>query len=113
MANQDQVLLLTHRGVVAWNHWRQDHPESEIDLSGADLSNLNLSTINFREANLSEVDLSGSILDAADFTGAIITGCLGYPQVTPDLLLDDPILMAAFREGEIGITEIGTLDTPS
>lgn len=113
MANLDQLMLLTHEGVVVWNQWRQDHPESEIDLSEADLCNLNLSGVNFSGADLSGADLSGAKLDNTDFTGAITHSCLGYPQVTTTLLLDDPLLTSAFATEEIGLTEIGTLDTNS
>src|SRR5262249_22348149 len=91
MANQDQLTLLTQGGTAAWNQWRQDHQEIEIDLSEADLRNLNLSGVNFSEA-----DLSGANLDHTDFTGAITNRCLGYPQVTKTLMLDDPLLVSAF-----------------
>lgn len=111
MANEDQLTLLKRDGIAAWNRWRQHHPEVEIDLSEADLRHLNLSGVNFREANLSQADLSGAILDDADFTGANAAGCLGYPQITSDLLLDDPLLIAAFEQGEMSLTERGTRDS--
>jgi uncharacterized protein YjbI with pentapeptide repeats len=111
MANQDQLTLLTQNGVAAWNQWRQGHPEIEIDLSEADLCNFNLSGVNFSGADLSGADLSGAKLDNTDFTGAITNRCIGYPQVTNTLVLDDPLLTSAFATEKIGLTEIGTLDT--
>ncbi|HEU5374473.1 MAG TPA: pentapeptide repeat-containing protein [Ktedonobacteraceae bacterium] len=113
LASQDQFTLLTQDGVAAWNHWRQNHPEIEIDLSEADLQYLNLSSIDLREANLRGADLSGAKLDNSDFTGATTNGCLGYPQVGNTLLLDDPLLISAFaEEPQIGLTEIGIQDIP-
>lgn len=111
MANQDQLTLLKREGVPTWNRWRQHYPDVEIDLSEADLSHLNLRSVNFREANLSQADLSGATLDDADFTGANTAECLGYPQITADLLLDDPLLIAAFEPEEMGLTGRGALDT--
>lgn len=101
MANHYQLTLLTQGGVAAWNQWRQDNPESEIDLSEADLCNLNLSGVNFRRACLSGADLSGAKLDDADFSGACTDKCIGYPQVTYNLQLDDPLLLSAFDKEEI------------
>lgn len=111
MADQDQLTLLAQEGVAAWNRWRHDHPEIEIDLSGADLRNFNLSSINLREADLSEADLTGAKLDNSDFTGATTFRCIGYPEVTNNLLLDDPLLLSAFAKEYPGRTEIGTRDT--
>lgn len=100
MANQEQLTLLTQEGVTAWNSWRQDHPEIEIDLSGVDLRDCDLRSINLSKADLSGADFSGAKLDNSDFSGATTNRCLGYPQVTTYLLLDDPLLISAFATME-------------
>ena len=56
MANDEQLKILK-QGVETWNRWRDEHPEEDIDLSGADLSGAKLNTANFRRANLNGAKL--------------------------------------------------------
>lgn len=64
MANQEQLEILK-QGVEAWNQWRKDEIEKEVDLREADLQKANL-----RDANLGKVDLRKANLNGADLTGA-------------------------------------------
>jgi uncharacterized protein YjbI with pentapeptide repeats len=98
MANPEHLEIL-RKGVVTWNQWRQEHPQTLPDLSnadrtpiplgGADLSNADLSGANLRDANLNGANLNGvnltgafllanSLVEAklrnADLSGAIIKG---------------------------------------
>ena len=41
MANEEHVELLK-QDVQAWNEWRKNNPEVEVDLRGADLSGATL-----------------------------------------------------------------------
>src|SRR5438552_1247773 len=87
MANQEQVELLL-RGKDIWSEWREQHPEVNIDLSGADLfraklgeANLggaDLSGANLSEANLSGANLTIAILVGTNLTGATLTHCSIY-----------------------------------
>ena len=61
MANQQQLDLLKQGVAATWNVWREDHPDSPINLVGADLSEANLG-----EVNLAGADLSRAILSRAD-----------------------------------------------
>lgn len=76
--------------VPNWNHWRDEHPETQPDLTNADLSSglhakrrlagCKLAGADFRRSNMREVDLQGSDLTGADLSkcdlrGANLEGC--------------------------------------
>lgn len=91
MANAEQLAIFD-KGVEAWNAWRSEFPDAQIDLSymrfnGAWQSSLpiNLAGVylyeanfirasmpkaNFREADVRGVDFHGAHLDGAQFDGA-------------------------------------------
>jgi hypothetical protein len=65
MANAEQLELI-RSGPAAWNAWRQNHMEVNLDFSGADLSNTDLSRIELlHNADLSAVDFSNANLAGA------------------------------------------------
>ena len=67
-----QVTILEEEGVEAWNKWRKDNPDIEINLRRAYLL-----TANLREANLRGADLRGACLEGANLRGANLRGaCL-------------------------------------
>ncbi|XOF35385.1 MAG: pentapeptide repeat-containing protein [Candidatus Electrothrix sp. YB6] len=66
MANREQLNILW-RGVAAWNAWREEHPDAEIDLSGANLDRRDLSGANFRKANVCGVSFISADLVKIDF----------------------------------------------
>lgn len=70
MANPEHLAMLK-KGVVAWNQWRNDHPDvlpdlSEVSFSGDDLLSANLSFADLSEANLSFANLSLANLRGAN-----------------------------------------------
>ncbi len=69
MADQEQLALL-RQGFEAWNLWRAENPDVEIDLSYADLSATNLDNINLSSANLSFTNFSFANLFYADLSNA-------------------------------------------
>jgi len=69
MANHEHVALLK-QGVAAWNAWRDENPQADVDLSGSDLHAANLSGANLRKANLNEANLIGANLSEANLTQA-------------------------------------------
>jgi len=74
MANEEHFLMLL-QGVEAWNRWREEHPETKPDLSGANLERANLRRANLREAwfdkaHLLLADFRDANLCGADFTSA-------------------------------------------
>jgi len=69
MANEEQLALL-RRDVVAWNQWRQEHPEVRPDPCGANLSEENLHRANLSNTNLSHANLFGIDLTAANLSHA-------------------------------------------
>jgi uncharacterized protein YjbI with pentapeptide repeats len=78
MANEQHVEIL-RQGVEAWNAWRLDSPEVELDLVGANFSRANLYEANLHGANLSranlyEANLHGANLSRANLSGADLIG---------------------------------------
>ncbi|NEQ48192.1 MAG: hypothetical protein F6K00_33530 [Leptolyngbya sp. SIOISBB] len=69
MANQEQLERLI-RSVQEWNHWREEHPDVEVDLSGASLYKANLSGANLSGTELRDTDLSRAELNRAELRGA-------------------------------------------
>ncbi len=66
-------------GTPAWNKWRQENPDVEVDLSDANLSDTDLiladlRRANLRRANLSGADLLGATLLGADLSDANLSG---------------------------------------
>lgn len=88
MANQDQLKLLK-QGVQAWNAWRQEYPEENIDLQDANLERAYLGGANLQyadlqsaylwnaglwDANLESANLKGADLWDANLPGANLSG---------------------------------------
>jgi len=66
--------------VQAWNEWRAENPDVQIDLSGADLSGVIFSSIIYVPRALggtipipNSADLSGANLCGANLSGAEVT----------------------------------------
>ena len=80
--NIEQLELLKS-DVVAFNEFRRNNPETEINLSGADLSYANLSDADLRGADLSGADLSGADLSDANLSGANLSDAnLSYANLS-------------------------------
>jgi hypothetical protein len=74
-----EVIEILRQGPTAFNQWRADNADEELDLSGADLRGLNLDQMVFAGAdltgaNLSCVSVRGAIFSGADLTGANLAG---------------------------------------
>ncbi len=69
MADQHQLEVL-QQGPGIWNTWRQQHPTTQPDLSGANLSRANLIGADLSEVDLSLANLSGANLSLANLSGA-------------------------------------------
>lgn len=65
MANQQHLDLLK-QGVETWNQWRNEHPDTQLDLSKADLKGADLRGVFLGRANLAGANLSGANLCNAD-----------------------------------------------
>lgn len=107
MANYEHLKIL-YRGTLAWNKWREDHPDivpdlniadlwkadlqavdlSKADLSGANLSGANLTNANLNEANLTAVDLTGALLLHTNLIRANLSGCSIYGISVWDVQLE-------------------------
>jgi len=77
MANREQLAKLK-KGIEAWNQWREQNPDIQVDLSwsklvGGKLSNANLSKANLRGATLCLADLTNANLGAANLEEADLT----------------------------------------
>ena len=59
MANQQQLDLLKQQSARLWNTWREEHPNTAIELSRVDLSEANLGEVNLAEADLSQARVGG------------------------------------------------------
>lgn len=88
MADKDQVKIL-RKSVKAFNKWREENPEIQVDLSranlrladlsGADLSRANLNgavlvTANLNAANLYRADLHDADLSGANLSAGVLGG---------------------------------------
>lgn len=83
MANQEQLAILK-QGVDAWNKWRKENPNANIDISeaelrrinlrGCDLSGADLSKANLCEADLVIANLRGANLSRTDLVGVNLSG---------------------------------------
>jgi uncharacterized protein YjbI with pentapeptide repeats len=83
MANEEQLALLK-AGVEGWKKWREEEPDTRVDLTmadlrkadlrGADLKGADLSGANLREADLRGADLSGAKFGRANLIGAYLKG---------------------------------------
>ncbi|WP_164903683.1 pentapeptide repeat-containing protein [Nonomuraea polychroma] len=74
-----EVIGILRQGPFAFNQWRAENAEEELDLSGADLRGLDLDKMVFAGADLTGADLSrvsarGAIFSGADLTGANLAG---------------------------------------
>jgi len=73
MANKTLHKIMA-RGYEAWNKWRRDNPEAEIDLSGEDLFRAHFTGYDLRKTNFEKCDLRESFLREADFRKAKFRG---------------------------------------
>jgi hypothetical protein len=73
MANQEQLKILW-KGFDAWNKWRAENPDVEIDLTNADLKGADLKGADLKGANLKGANLVSAILLEADLTNANLQG---------------------------------------
>ena len=100
MANEEQVAILK-QGIDVWNAWREEHPQSGINLIGADLRKDDL-----REANLCEASLMGAGLDGANLQGAD----LSKANLVRANLSAANLNRSNFWRAEAGLTIFGQLD---
>jgi hypothetical protein len=75
MANEEQLKVL-RLGSEAWNEWRRENPDEEIDLRGASLRGADLSKANLSKADLFAANLSKANLSKADLSGANLSGAV-------------------------------------
>jgi hypothetical protein len=73
MADQNQIKKV-QQGAAAWNTWRKQHPDVQLDLSFARLNGATLRGATLIDANLRGADLSGATLIDANLRGADLSG---------------------------------------
>jgi hypothetical protein len=73
MANKKQLAILK-KGVNAWNKWREENLDVEVNLSWANLSKAELRKANFRKAQLDWANLCGARLDGSNLSEAQLLG---------------------------------------
>jgi uncharacterized protein YjbI with pentapeptide repeats len=69
MANGKQLAILL-KGVDTWNEWRDEHPETHIDLTNAHLGERYLNGVNLDGADLNNAYMEGATLLNSTFRGA-------------------------------------------
>lgn len=72
----EQCLSILRQGAGAWNSWREQHPDTPIDLSGVtspavSLEGINLSHATLRKTDFSFLSLKRANLAFADLEGAV------------------------------------------
>lgn len=76
MKKKVSQLSILNEGTEAWNRWRREHPEEEIEISDSYVDTKDLSGINLKNAKLKKLDLRFSNLKNANMIGATIESCL-------------------------------------
>jgi uncharacterized protein YjbI with pentapeptide repeats len=76
MADEEQLAIL-RQGPEAWNAWRREQPDAQVNLREAYLGGANL-----RGANLIGADLTGADLIAVDLRGANLSSPLRKSAVS-------------------------------
>ncbi len=71
MANKEQLAILK-QGVAAWNKWREENPDADIDLRWAKLDGQNLSGANFSKADIRGASFRNAILVMVNFREALL-----------------------------------------
>lgn len=79
MPNRKQLERLSasikeHNGCQEWNIWRLEHPNEQVDLSGADLNGADLKKVNFYRANLNGTKLRDTNLRKANLIRTSLVG---------------------------------------
>jgi hypothetical protein len=100
MSNQEHLTRL-RIGVPAWNDWREQHPQTVPDLSGADLHAARLGEVNLSRADLSAANLIDVDLSAANLVEARLT----LADLSRAKLRD-----AVLFEAELGKTDLSGAD---
>jgi uncharacterized protein YjbI with pentapeptide repeats len=67
MANQEQLDRLLKQDVQAWNEWRRENPDVQVDLRGANLSGATLNGADLRGAAFNGANLISAVLFGATF----------------------------------------------
>ena len=108
MANAEQLAIL-EQGVEAWNQWRAENPNIQVDLRGASLRHKQLNKINLANADLKEANLSFTRLKGANLAFADLEyGILSFANLTganlsatsfENAYLEDAVLTNARLQG--------------
>jgi uncharacterized protein YjbI with pentapeptide repeats len=102
MANQEQLVIL-RQGVEAWNSWRRENPDTELDLRRVDLSKANL-----KGAVLGEGNLRGVLLRKASLQGAKLWGTdLREADLTGAELILANLTVANLSKADLTGAELG------
>ena len=116
MANDEQVFLLTESGPRAWNRWRAENPDADIDLTGAilreaDLRHANLIEARLANAQLTQADLRGAELASADLSNANVPYAdLRDATLTGATLADCELLNANLRKADLTACNLSNAD---
>jgi len=107
VANSEHLAILT-QGVEAWNLWRDAHPNTRPDLTGADLRNLDLDVAlychpedQFQETSPYGVDLKGTLLRSVDLRDVTLWVGVFDGADLSKAVLDDAILTHTSFRGSI------------
>ena len=77
MANMEHVQLV-RRGRDAVAQWREENPNTMLDLNAAYLSNARMPQVNLSGADIRDSDLMGAMLQRADLSGCYLNPCHLY-----------------------------------
>ncbi len=118
MANQQHVDLLM-QGIEAWNQWREQNRDLQLDLQGADLRGVNLGSdlhvseliwdpkmcifkATPRRVDLRGANLNGAKLNKANLQGADLSGAIFEEAILREAMLSEANLRGTnFREANL------------
>jgi hypothetical protein len=113
MADQEQLDRLLKQGVLAWNKWRKENSDVQIDLSRADLSGVILRGANFIKADLIGINLSRADISIANFNQAKVNGAnlsdanLNNSTFSATDFTGSDLTRANLSEAHLGETDFG------
>lgn len=110
MADPEHLRILK-QGVKAFNEWRDENPDIELDLIKADLSEADLKEADLEDADLSQADLSRANLRGANLiNAALYEANLRRAVLAEAVLVGASLFQADLRKADLKDVDLSRTD---